>query len=169
MFRIPRWCRSLLKSLSERAPSSTFAHELRHAVFDAPGWNFEEARAEAAHQVEPAAQRAYRTTTPTAISGSTLLSAKCRRRWNTSAELRANEFMGSLLVPRLRLNAAVSAKCSKHSITIHRGLSLDQDNPGSDSPFRAEGDLGFVDMECFEKAALLATRWASTAASSRSD
>lgn len=145
------------ENLSELLAVSTFAHELGHAVFDAPGWIFEGSKGPGLFDdIEPAAQRAYRTTTPNGEHLAKLLSAKPSTAEHF-AELRANEFMGSLLVPRLRLNAAVEELACKHSITIHRGLSLDQDNPGPAIRLTAEGDLGSVDMECFEKA--LATRF----------
>lgn len=145
------------ESLSELLALSTLAHELGHAVFDAPGWVVQGSKGPGLFDdIEPTMQRAYRTTTPDSDHLSKSLSAKPATEEHF-AELRANEFMGSLLVPRLRLNAAVEELACKHSITIHRGLSLDQDNPGPAIRLTAEGDLGSVDMECFEKA--LATRF----------
>ncbi|WP_223871672.1 hypothetical protein [Candidatus Dactylopiibacterium carminicum] len=65
--------------------------------------------------------------------------------------------MGSLLVPRQRLNAAVEELAPKYGVTIHRSPSLDPDIPGTALRLTADGDIGFFDMECLEKA--LATRF----------
>jgi len=68
------------------------------------------------------------------------------------AELRANEFMGSLLVPRQRIIAAVEELASEHDITIHRHPSTDPDHPGTALRVTAGSDTGVFDMERFEKA-----------------
>ena len=73
------------------------------------------------------------------------------------AELRANEFMGSLLVPRQRLNLAVEELASKYEVTIRRAPSLDPELPGQSMYLTADGDMGFFDMESLQKA--LATRF----------
>lgn len=145
------------ENLSELLALSTFAHELGHAVFDAPGWIFEGSKGPGLFDdIEPVAQRAYRTTTPDGEHLAKSLTAKPSTAEHF-AELRANEFMGSLLVPRQRLNTAVEELAAKHGITIHRHLSTDPDHPGTALRLTADGDIGFFDMECFEKA--LATRF----------
>ena len=95
------------ESLSELLALSTLAHELGHAVFDAPGWVVQGSKGPGLFDdIEPTMQRAYRTTTPDSDHLSKSLSAKPTTEEHF-AELRANEFMGSLLVPRQRIIAAV--------------------------------------------------------------
>lgn len=101
-------------------------------------------------------QRAYRTTTPDSDHLSKSLSAKPTTEEHF-AELRANEFMGSLLVPRQRIIAAVEELAPQHDITIHRHPSTDPDHPGTALRIKANGDLGVLEMDRFEKA--LATRF----------
>ncbi len=145
------------ESLSELLALSTFAHELGHAVFDAPGWIVQGSKRPGLFDdIEPTVQRAYRTTTPDGDHLSKSLTARPTTEEHF-AELRANEFMGSLLVPRQRIIAAVEALAPKHDITIHRHPSTDPDHPGTALRITADGDMGFFDMECFEKA--LATRF----------
>lgn len=140
------------ENLSELLALSTFAHEMGHAVFDAPGWIVQGSKGPGLFDdFEPAAQRAYRTTTPDGDHLSKSLAAKPTTEEHF-AELRANEFMGSLLVPRQRMNAAVEELAPKYGITIHRHLSTDPDHPGTALRLTADGDIGFFDMECFEKA-----------------
>ena len=53
------------EKLSELLALSTLAHELGHAVFDAPGWIMDGSKGPGLFDAfEPAVQRAYRTTTP---------------------------------------------------------------------------------------------------------
>ena len=149
------------EKLSELPALSTLAHELGHAVFDAPGWIFQGSKGPGLFDaLEPSTQRAYRTTTPDSDHLAKSLAAGNRRGPTSDehfAELRANEFMGSLLVPRQRLNAAVEELASKYGVTIHRSPSLDPDIPGTALRLTADGDIGFFDMKCLEKA--LATRF----------
>ena len=65
--------------------------------------------------------------------------------------------MGSLLVPRQRIIAAVEELALQHDITIHRHPSTDPDHPGTALRIKANGDLGVLEMDRFEKA--LATRF----------
>ena len=60
-------------------------------------------------------------------------------------------------MPRQRIIVAVEELAPKHAITIHRHPSTDPDHPGTALRITADGDIGFFDMECFEKA--LATRF----------
>src|SRR5690606_32584565 len=120
--------------LSELLALSTLAHELGHAVFDAPGWIVDASKGPGLFDfVEPAGQRAYRTTTPDSGHLSTAPPAGNAAQASEVhfAELRANEFMGSLLVPRQRLNAAVEELAPQYGITLHRSPSIDPDIPGS--------------------------------------
>ena len=72
-----------------------------------PGWVVQGSKGPGLFDdIEPTMQRAYRTTTPDSDHLSKSLSAKPTTEEHF-AELRANEFMGSLLVPRQRIIAAV--------------------------------------------------------------
>ena len=100
---------------------------------------------------EPAVQRAYRTTTPDSehlAKVPTGVPAALASDVHF-AELRANEFMGSLLVPRQYLNAAVEELAPHFNIALHRGPSLDPEFPGT-SLHISSGDAS--DLEFFEKA-----------------
>ena len=150
---------------SEELVLSTLGHELGHAIFDAPGWIVDASKGPGLFD-EPsdAARRAYRTTTrdvehlakvqpvvEAAASPSLAIPGHTTKE-EYFAELRANEFMGSLLVPRQRLNLAVEELAPKHGVTIHRSRSLDPDLPGTCLHLTADGDIGFFDIECLQKA-----------------
>ena len=144
---------------------STFAHELGHAVFDAPAWIHEAAQgAGLFDDPELTARKAYRTTTPDAEHLSkpkpapvqnTELEASIR-----FAEFRANEFMGSLLVPRQHLMRSVENLAEQHKVTITRSPSLDPDFPGMGMTLTAKSTFGFDGMDPLLKA--LATRFGVT-------
>ena len=143
--------------LSDLLALSTLAHELGHAVFDAPGWIVQGSKGPGLFDdVEPTMKRAYRTTTPDSEHLSKALSAKPTTEEHF-AELRANEFMGSLLVPRQRIIAAVEELAPMHNITLHRHPSTDAYHPGTALRITADAEMGMFDMERFEKA--LATRF----------
>lgn len=137
---------------------STFAHELGHAIFDAPSWIAAAAQGPGLFD-DPSelARKAYRTTTRDAEhlakqpESSAVRNSELERNVHF-AELRANEFMGSLLVPRQHLYRAVETLAPKHGVTIHRSPSLDPDLPGTTMRLTADGDIGFFDMECLQKA-----------------
>jgi len=94
------------EQLTPELALSTFAHELGHAIFDAPAWLIAAKQGPGLFDDPDTSQRrAYRTATPdadhlgaTALPQNTALEKEIR-----IAEFRANEFMGSLLVPRDRL------------------------------------------------------------------
>ncbi|MES1976930.1 MAG: hypothetical protein V4451_02770 [Pseudomonadota bacterium] len=150
---------------SEELVLSTLGHELGHAIFDAPGWIVDASKGPGLFD-EPSdtARRAYRTTTrdvehlakvtPVAEAAATpsLAIPGHTTKEEYFAELRANEFMGSLLVPRQRLNLAVEELAPKHGVTIHRSPSLDPDLRGTCLHLTADGDIGFFDIECLQKA-----------------
>lgn len=150
---------------SEELVLSTLGHELGHAIFDAPGWIVDASKGPGLFD-DPsgAARRAYRTTTrdvehlakvtPVVEAAATpsLAIPGHTTKEEYFAELRANEFMGSLLVPRQRLNLAVEELAPKHGVTIHRSPSLDPDLPGTSLHLTDDGDIGFFDIECLQKA-----------------
>lgn len=135
----------------------TLAHEMGHAIYDAPAWIVDAARGPGLFDdLNDAPRKAYRTTTQDAehLSKSVPANAAPTKIGTEEyfAELRANEFMGSLLVPRQRLNQAVEELAPKHDVTIHRGPSLDPEMPGTAIHLTADGDIGFFDLECLQKA-----------------
>lgn len=147
------------ETASEELVLSTFAHELGHAIFDAPGWIVAATKGPGLFDdFTELARKAYRSTTrdaehlgrrppePGVARNSEL---ECNVHF---AELRANEFMGSLLVPRQRLNLAIEELAPKHGVTIHRSPSLDPELPSPSQRLTAEGNFGFFNMECLQKA-----------------
>ena len=144
-----------VNAASQALVLSTFAHELGHAIFDAPAWIV------AAHNGPGLfddhageARRAYRTTTRDADH-----LAKAAAVRNTEleknihfAELRANEFMGSLLVPRQPLCRAIEELAPMYEVTIHRSPSLDPDFPGMALKLTVDGGVSAFDMESLQKA-----------------
>jgi len=144
---------------------STFAHELGHAVFDAPSWIHEAAQgAGLFDDPELSACKAYRTTTPDAEHLSTPKSAPIQNPELEAsirfAEFRANEFMGSLLVPRHHLMRAVEDLAQQHHVTITRSPSLDPEFPGMGMTLSAKSAFGFDGLDPLLKA--LATRFGVT-------
>lgn len=155
---------------SEELVLSTLGHEIGHAIFDAPGWIVDASKGPGLFDdPSEASRRAYRTTTrdvehlakvPAVTESEATQSASIPGHTFKDlyfAELRANEFMGSLLVPRQRLNLAVEELAPKFGVTIHRSPSVDPELPGQAINLTADGDLGFFDMECLQRA--LATRF----------
>ena len=133
---------------------STLAHEIGHAIFDAPGWIADDSKGPGLFDdIEPQMRRAYRTTTrdsdhltqslgasddanESAIKGQTELEKE-----RYFAELRANEFMGSLLVPRQRLMLAVEELAPTHGVQIHRTGSLSADLQANSLRLSANSDV----------------------------
>jgi hypothetical protein len=137
---------------------STLAHEIGHAVFDSPGWIVDASRGPGLFDaIDDGARKVYRTTTrdgdhlaksTSAIDGV----APAARTEEYFAELRANEFMGSLLVPRQRLYAAIEELAQENDVKIVRGPSLDPDYPGVGLTLQTEGDFGFFYLETLKRA-----------------
>ena len=150
---------------------STLAHETGHAIFDAPGWIVDASQGPGLFDDprEPA-RTAYRTITrdgqhlARAVPANAVVQEQGPGVTVGSdayfAELRANEFMGSLLVPRQRLCVAVEEFAAPYGITLHRGPSLDPAFPGTGLSLTADGDFGDIYMEFFQRA--LATRFGVT-------
>ncbi len=115
---------------SEALVRSTLGHELGHALFEAPAWIAAAAQQDLFDNVPEQTRKAYRTTTQDA-NHIFQNSDTCHLDEETRiAEFRANEFMGSLLVPRQQLIAAVEELALRHDVTLHRGTSLDPELAG---------------------------------------
>ena len=142
---------------------STFAHELGHAVFEAPAWIHEAAQGAGLFD-DPAltAHKAYRTSTPDAehLSKSAPVGNTAHEASVRFAEFRANEFMGSLLVPRQHLMRAIEVLAEQYSVTIARSPSIDPDFPGMGMTLTAKRSFGFDGMDPLLKA--LSTRFGVT-------
>jgi len=140
------------EALSELLATSTLAHELGHAVFDAPGWIIDGSKGPGLFDaVEPRGKHAYRTITPDRTHlGATSHSGERARIAEAVyfAELRANEFMGSLLVPRQQLYAAVAELAPKYGVKPYRCPFLDPNIPNSNLRIIRTSKLM---MESFER------------------
>lgn len=142
---------------------STFAHELGHVVFDAPAWIHQAAQgAGLFDDAALTAHKAYRTSTPDAehLSKSAPVGNTAHEASVRFAEFRANEFMGSLLVPRQHLMRAIEVLAEQYSVTIARSPSIDLDFPGMGMTLTAKRSFGFDGMDPLLKA--LSTRFGVT-------
>ena len=142
---------------------STFAHELGHVVFDAPAWIHQAAQgAGLFDDAALTAHKAYRTSTPDAehLSKSAPVGNTAHEASVRFAEFRANEFMGSLLVPRQHLMRAIEDLAEQYSVTISCGQSIDPDFPGMGMTLTAKRSFGFDGMDPLLKA--LSTRFGVT-------
>lgn len=115
---------------NEAVVLSTLAHELGHAIFDAPGWIVEAARGRGLFDdIETMHRRSYRTTTGDANHLGHAANAKepdsSLAKAVFFAEFRANEFMGSLLVPRVRLQRAIFELAPKFAVSSGRNRHLE--------------------------------------------
>lgn len=118
------------EQLTPELALSTLAHELGHAIFDAPAW------LAAARQgpglfdaLDDTPRRAHRTATPDAahLGGTPLPQNSPLEKEIRFAELRANEFMGSLLVPCDRLVELVVDRAPEFDVGIERDAGLFND------------------------------------------
>lgn len=154
------------EDMTEELVLSTFGHELGHAVFDAPGWIADSKVSPGLFDaVDQSPRQAYRTTTQDAdhltSAGTTLaagdeLLAKIREdgreKERRIAEFRANEFMGSLLVPRRRLLDAVLEMAPKYDVTlIERPDLLGEESPTAVT-LKADGFFGDFALENLQRA-----------------
>lgn len=150
--------------MTEELVLSTFGHELGHAVFEAPGWI-------AGSKVGPGLfgdiverpLKVYRMTTRDAAHLASAGAAEpqnppgtihetAREKEMRIAEYRANEFMGSLLVPRVRLFNAVIDMARKYDVTVVPGPSLLGGLPPTSLTLKADGFLGDFDLDNLQKA-----------------
>lgn len=124
-------------SITEELVLSTFAHELGHALFDAPGWLYQAAQGPGLFDEPEISHKAYRTTTENAEHlahhgvADPLIKPRPHEQAVYFAELRANEFMGSLLVPRHRLALGIMICAPKLNVPLVTTPELDSDCPGT--------------------------------------
>lgn len=142
---------------SEELVLSTLAHEIGHAIFDSPGWIVDASRGPGLFdEVDDGVRRVYRTTTRDSQHLANSIaeghnSSLAKRSENYFAELRANEFMGSLLVPRQRLYTAVEEMAPMCNVAIVRGPSLDPEFEGAGITVQSSGAMGFFNLESLQR------------------
>ena len=142
------------EQLTPELALSTFAHELGHAIFDAPAWLIAAKQGPGLFDEPDTSQRrAYRTATPdaehlgaTAQPQNTALEKEIR-----IAEFRANEFMGSLLVPRDRLVELAVARAPDFDVGIERDGGLSEELHAATPRLIEQGTFGFVGMENLQR------------------
>lgn len=142
------------EQLTPELALSTFAHELGHAIFDAPAWLIAAKQGPGLFDdLDGGQRRAYRTATPDAehLGATTLPQNTALEKEIRIAEFRANEFMGSLLVPRDRLVELAVARAPDFDVGIERdgGLS-DELHAATPRPIE-QGAFGFVGMENLQR------------------
>ncbi len=155
------------EGMTEELVLSTFGHELGHAVFEAPGWiagskvgpglfddvskpplkAFRMTTRDAAHLAGAGASQPAEPQNPLAAMHEAE-HVKAMR----IAEYRANEFMGSLLVPRNRLFQAVIEMAPMYYVTVVTGPSLLEGVSATSLTLKADGSLGDFDLESLQKA-----------------
>lgn len=142
------------EQLTPELALSTFAHELGHAIFDAPAWLIAAKQGPGLFDdIDGGQRRAYRTATPdadhlgaTALPQNTALEKEIR-----IAEFRANEFMGSLLVPRDRLVELAVARAPDFDVGIERDGGLSDELHAATPHLVEQGTFGFVGMENLQR------------------
>ncbi len=138
------------EQLTPELALSTFAHELGHAIFDAPAWLIAAKQGPGLFDdLDGGQRRAYRTATPDAehlgamgLPQNTALEKEIR-----IAEFRANEFMGSLLVPRERLIELAVVRAPDFDVGIERDGGLSDELHAATPRLVEQGTFGFVGME----------------------
>lgn len=142
------------EQLTPELALSTFAHELGHAIFDAPAWLIAAKQGPGLFDdLDGGQRRAYRMATPdaehlgaTALPQNTALEKEVR-----IAEFRANEFMGSLLVPRDRLVELAVARAPDFDVGIERDGGLSDELHAATPRLVEQGTFGFVGMENLQR------------------
>lgn len=153
--------------ITEELVLSTLAHELGHAIFDAPAWiTTANQGLEWFDAPEGASLKAYRTTTrnaehlqhsqelpqPDEPADTPVMGLEQHIYF---AELRANEFMGSLLVPRQCLRQAIETCAPTCGVTLEREPSLLSHSSGF--PFTIRRDHKPANLDQLQR--LLAKRF----------
>ncbi len=151
---------------------STGAHELGHAVFEAPSWI-----SAARHAAEPGlfgaleatpVHQVFRTTT---ANEQHLTASYERGSPEFFQETRANEFMGALLVPRHPLTQCFLPGCQEIGIdprtlispTVQCQLVVNDDEPPEGPPIDSSiDDRGWLSLKLHVVASRLAARFGVT-------
>ena len=160
------------EQLTPELALSTFAHELGHAIFDAPAWLIAAKQGPGLFDAtENGQHRAYRTATrdvehltagtappQEAVApahGMSSIFAKVRQATFEKeiriAEFRANEFMGSLLVPRDRLVELAVARAAEFGIGIQHEDGLSDELHAATPRLIEQGDFGCIGMEHLQR------------------
>ena len=130
---------------------STGAHEMGHGIFEAPAWIHAERKAAMPSLfdgLEPGSRRrVLRTITPSESHFSATYPPGSKEFFQ---EVRANEFMGSLLAPRRLLSRQFAARCEALGMRptdfmprTTKSLLEGQQSRTEEAP---KGNLGFVDV-----------------------
>ena len=142
------------EQLTPELALSTFAHELGHAIFDAPAWLIAAKQGPGLFDdLDGGQRRAYRTATPDAehLGATTLPQNTALEKEIRIAEFRANEFMGSLLVPRDRLIELAVARAPDFDVAIERDGGLSDELHAATPRLVEQGTFGFLGMENLQR------------------
>lgn len=146
---------------------STVGHEIGHAVFDVPGWivtskygddQFGPTKTQqrrAFRAVTRSLHHLYRTGTGDGSESRTMTNPGGQCCYPTQdvmfAELRANEFMGSLLVPRAHLTKAVCELAPDLGVQVVSTPGLFAGETAM-VHLETQGSFGFVNLENLQRA-----------------
>ena len=104
---------------------STFAHELGHALFDAPAWLIAAKQGpDLFDAIDPGLRQVCRTATPDAEHLASASPNPSLDKAIRIAEYRANAFMGALLVPRAVLAEQAFAQADAFGVPVQRATDL---------------------------------------------
>jgi len=141
------------EQLTPELALSTFAHELGHAIFDAPAWLIAAKQGPGLFdEPDPGQRRAHRTATPDAehLGAMAPPPHTALEKETRIAEFRANEFMGSLLVPRDRLLVLAAARAPDFDVGIERG-GLSGELHAATPRLVEQGNFGFIGLENLQR------------------
>lgn len=143
------------EEMSEQLALSTFAHELGHAIFDAPAWIAAVRQGPDLFDQETGKRgRRFRTTTTDIAHLSNPLGASPNRELDKQtriAEFRANEFMGALLVPRARLTELATALAPDFDVGLVRPAALSEELQADTLQLVEQDAFGFIGMENLQR------------------
>ena len=120
---------------------STLAHELGHACFEVPHWVYQAQQGPDLCAAPESGSKVYRSQTR---DPDHLMRPNAAATAEMFAELRANEFMGSLLVPRLQLRVAAQAYAPQLGINVHTVPALWPEIQAQDVRFMPAADAPFA-------------------------
>lgn len=121
----------------------TLAHELGHAIFDVPGWRTMAGQQSLPGLLGDEIQRVYRAVT----TDEDHLTGPARKAGERDfVEWRANEFMGSLLVPRRRLGCRLRHHAARLQIPVEKITCADLLASASEVRIAGRVDAGRFDL-----------------------